>query len=189
MGSGPDIDVEEVARAAQAGDQAALDELVRRVRPRVFRWAFVQTRSADDAEDVVQDVALVLLRRLDRFRGGSFGAWLYRVTTNAARDARRSWLRRGTVGRGEDVADPTEAPGQNALDVLVGRELGETLGRFMRELPARQREVVDLVDVQGHSAVEAAGMLDIEPATARVHLLRARRALRKRLIEETDDDV
>ena len=159
MASFPDIDVEQVAEAARAGDAAALDELIRTVRPRVFRWAFVQTRSPDDAEDVVQEVALVLLRRLDRFRGGSFGAWLYRVTTNAVRDAGRGWLRRRTV-RLDDDADAMPAPVDgDALDALVGRELRATLGRFMNQLPTRQREVLDLVDVQGYSAVEAAALL------------------------------
>ncbi len=184
----PDIDVERIARAAQAGNADALDDLIRNVRPRVFRWAVVQTGNPDDAEDVAQDVALLLARRLDRYRGGSFAAWLYRITSNAVKDARRRVLRRRTVRW--STADEVEAAvGQSPLDALIGQELGATLGRFMGELPARQREVLDLVDVQGHAAVEAAEMLEIDPATARVHLLRARRALRKRLLEEMDDEL
>ena len=189
MASLPDIDVEQIARAAQTGDEAALDDLLLSVRPRDFRWALVQTRDPDEAEDVVQEVALVLLRRLDRFRGGSFVAWLYRVTSNTVRDARRRWQRRSTV-RLSDDADPTDgesAVAQDALDALIGSELGSTLARFLSRLPMRQRQVLDLVDIQGHSAVEAAGMLGIDPSTARVHLLRARREMRKRLLEEEFD--
>lgn len=189
MASPPDIEIDHIARAARAGDAAALDELLRRVRPRVFRWVVVRTRDPDEAEDVVQEVALTLVRRLDGYRDGSFTAWLYRITTNAVHDARRRLLRRRTVRLSEDEeAVQHENPiAQGALDGLVGRELGETLGRFLQDLPARQREVLDLVDVQGHPAVEAAGMLGIEPATARVHLLRARRAMRRRLLEEDSD--
>lgn len=189
MASPPDIDVERIARAAQAGEAGALDELIRSVRPRVFRWAVVQTRNPDDAEDVVQEVALVLMRRLDRYRGGSFSGWLYRVTTNAVKDARRRLQRRRGV-RWSDADAELEAPvAQSALDALIGRELGATLGRFLNELPRRQREVLDLVDVQGHAGVDAAAMLEIDPATARVHLLRARRALRIRLLEEMGDEL
>ena len=188
MASPADIEIDHIARAARAGDAGALDELLRRVRPRVFRWVVVRTRDPDEAEDVVQEVALTLVRQLDGYRDGSFTAWLYRVTTNAAHDARRRLLRRRTVRLSEEDAVQREQPvAQGALDALVGRELGATLGRFLNDLPVRQREVLDLVDVQGHSAVEAAGMLGIEPATARVHLLRARRAMRKRLLEEDPD--
>lgn len=183
------MDVDEIALAARGGDSAALETLIRAVRPRVFRWALVQTRSPDEAEDIVQEVATVVFRRLNHFKGGSFAAWLYRVTANVVNDTRRSWLRRRTV-RWSDAAEQAEGPvHQGPLEALIGQELGETVGRFLRELPRRQREVLDLVDMQGYSAVEAAEMLEMESATARVHLLRARRALRQRLIEEADDEV
>jgi RNA polymerase sigma-70 factor (ECF subfamily) len=53
---------------------------------------------------------------------------------------------------------------------------------FFAELQGRQREVFDLVDLQGYTPAEAAEMLEIEPPTARVHLLRARRAIRERIL-------
>lgn len=189
MASPADIEIDHIARAARAGDGAALDELLRRVRPRVFRWAVVRTRDPDEAEDVVQEVALILVHRLDGYRDGSFTAWLYRVTANVVHDARKRWTRRRTVRWSQDVeaTQQEHAVAQGTLETLVGRELAEALGRFLRDLPLRQREVLDLVDVQGHSAVAAAGMLGIEPSTARVHLLRARRAMRQRLLEEDPD--
>jgi DNA-directed RNA polymerase specialized sigma24 family protein len=50
-------------------------------------------------------------------------------------------------------------------------------------LPARQREVFDLIDLQGYSPAEAAHLLAMNGTTVRVHLLRARRRLRTRILE------
>ena len=192
MAALPDIDVERVVRAAQAGDRLALDELLRHMRPRVFRWALVKMRDVDEAEDVAQEVALTLMRRLSRFTGGSFAAWLYRVTTNSAHDARRRSLRRPflRIADGGEASEAAAPAALDSLDSIVSKETVATLRRFLNALPERQREILDLVDVQGFPAVEAAAMLGIEAPTARVHLLRARRALRARLLErEMDHDL
>jgi RNA polymerase sigma factor (sigma-70 family) len=53
----------------------------------------------------------------------------------------------------------------------------------LEELSDRQREVFDLVDLQGIAAVEVGAMLGMEPVTVRSHLFRARRAIRKRILE------
>ena len=61
-------------------------------------------------------------------------------------------------------------------------ELKRLLVSLFRELPRRQREVFDLVELQGMTAPRAAELLGIRPATVRVNLFKARAALRRRLI-------
>ncbi len=56
------------------------------------------------------------------------------------------------------------------------------MGAYRLELPRRQREVFELVDMRGHSPVEVAKRLGISPATVRVLLLKARRAIRSRML-------
>jgi RNA polymerase sigma-70 factor (ECF subfamily) len=182
----PDTDSDPVVRAARSGEPRALEELVRRARPRIVRWAFVKTGDRDEAEDVAQEVSLTLVRRLARFEGGSFWAWLYRVTSNAVVDAQRRGGRRAL--RESEPRAVMPARGRDALDELIADDAARSLHRFMRTLSERQREIFDLVDMQGHTAAEAAEMLGIEASTARVHLLRARRELRTRLLEEEIDD-
>ena len=54
---------------------------------------------------------------------------------------------------------------------------------YFRALPARQREVFDLVDLQGYSPAEVATMLDLNPATVRASLFKARRTVRRKIFE------
>ncbi len=173
----PSLD-DALAARAREGDRAALEALAARCRPLVYRWALVRSGDRDEAEDVAQTVLLRLVARLGGFRGEArFTTWLYQVTRSvvaefARRQSRRRRLAEAQAREQEPGASPLE---HNALD-------SGALARLVRaefdRLPPRQREVLDLVDLQGHSAAEASRMLGIEPATARVHLLRARRAVR-----------
>ena len=179
-----DIDATRDARAEAAGPAAALDALVRRARPRVFRWALVKTGDADEAEDVAQEVSVRLASRTADASGSAFWPWLYRVTMNVLIDRQRK--RKRLVPAGEQLAKLPAAT-RSALDALVGAETREVLRSFMERLSPRQREMLQLVDVDGYAAAEAADLLGIDAATARVHLLRGRRALRTALMEVRDE--
>lgn len=168
---------------AQAGDPEAFRQLVRRIHGRIHRWALVRTGEPDDADDVVQTVLLRLHRGIGAFRGGGrLTSWLYRVTANAAEELRRKRSRRARLldERGEPRERSVEPDGARSLDdTRLARLVRE---RFF-ELPGRQREVFDLVDLQGYSPAEVADMLGLERVTVRTNLLRARRALRRRILE------
>jgi RNA polymerase sigma-70 factor, ECF subfamily len=74
----------------RAGDTAVLEPLMERFSGRLFRVAQGITRSASDAEEVIQDVFLSLLNKAASFEGrAALGTWLYRITVNAALNKRR----------------------------------------------------------------------------------------------------
>jgi len=74
----------------RGGDAAALEALMDRYAPRVYRLAYGITRDEMDAEEVVQDVFLSVFRKIHAFEGrSSLGTWIYRVATNAALLRRR----------------------------------------------------------------------------------------------------
>jgi RNA polymerase sigma factor (sigma-70 family) len=173
-----------LVRQAQGGDETAFRELVGRYYAQIHRWALSHTQDPDDADDVAQNVLVRLHLQLRRFRGRSqFTTWLYQVTRNSALDFHRSRLRREGALRRMQQMEPTNPPseGDSASEVERADLLEVALAAF-RRLPERQREVFDLVDLQGYAPVEAAGMLGVAAATARVHLLRARRAVRASVI-------
>lgn len=171
-----------VDRARSSWPEGA-DDLLREVRPLVYRWAWVRTADADDAEDVTQAVLLRVYERIEGFEGrSSFTTWLYRVTANAAAELGRrngTWSRlRSRIGR---VIEPSTTPEPlRRIEAERTRELVETI---LDGLPERQRCALDLVDLQGYQPIEAAAMLEMNPTTLRVHLLRARRTVRRRILE------
>lgn len=178
----PEFDEVIVARA-RSGDRRALDELAGRCRPLVYRWGLVQTGSPDDAEDIAQTVLVQLVTRLETFRGEArFTTWLYRVTRRVVAQSVRG-LRRRQQRLQRHALELDPEPVTEVDDGLDTRRLAAVARAAFDLLPPRQRELLDLVDLQGYSAAEASRMLEIEPATARVHLLRARRAVRARMLE------
>jgi RNA polymerase sigma-70 factor (ECF subfamily) len=173
-----------IARA-QRGDSAAFRDLVDRWYAQIYRWAVGHTGDPDDADDVTQQVLVRLHLQLGRFRGAArFSTWLYQITRNAARDVHRRRARRlRAMDRMQRLAD-ARAPAPSA-DPAAELELRETLDAAraaLARLPDRQREVFDLVELQGYGAHEAATLLGVSPATARTHLFRARRAVRAAML-------
>ncbi len=178
-------------RRAQRGEPEAFDELIRQKYRLIHRWALVKTGDADDAEDVTQRVLIQLFKKLGTFRGrSSFNAWLYRITSNAAGELhRRKGARERAVAKWEEKRGDQSAPLSEAgldhrvLARIAGSEAVAVARTFFSELPERQREAFDLVELQGYTAAEAAEMLGMSTSTVRVHLLRARRTLRAKIIE------
>ena len=177
---------DELVSRARGGDEAALTRLAELAYPRVRRWALVQTGDPAEADDLTQDVLIRMIRHLDTFHGdAAFETWLYATTRNAARDAfraRRREARREGDPRTVVALRPDPAP---RPDRRVERsELRATLLDAFARLPRRQREAFELVELQGHSAKEAAGILGIEPVSVRAHLFKARRAMRELLLAD-----
>lgn len=172
---------EERVRRAQAGDDVAFTRLVRDVYPHIYRWALVQTGSLDDADDVAQTALVRMHHHLHAFRHDArFTTWLYAIVRRVAADWRRAQRRRQTREQhyGEELSwiVPVDAARIDTDRTVAAVHL------LLRELPLRQREVFDLAELQGVPAAEIALMLDLSPSTVRVHLLRARRAMRSMLL-------
>jgi RNA polymerase sigma-70 factor, ECF subfamily len=171
--------LEQLANAARVGSPRDVERLLEALRPVVARWAIVLTGSADGAEDIAQAVLLQIHRSIESYAPtGKFTAWAYRITRNVAANARRTDQRHQDrierVTR-EGVASWLGERG-DALDLLGAVS---ELQRFMSGLSPMQREVLDLVELQGFDAGEVAEMLDISPATVRTHLHRAKSAMRE----------
>lgn len=181
----PETDLPVLIRQARGGDPAAFERLAGAYRDRMYRWALVRTGDEDDAEDATQEALVRLHRGLGKFDGRSrFETWLYAVVRSAAADVRRSKgktlrLRERFVARraGEAAAEP-----HPVVDGLESQRIESLVRVFLDSLPARQREAMDLVDLQGVEQVEAATRLGVSPATLRTHLFRARRTIRARLL-------
>lgn len=175
----PSASVDELVEAAQDGDSASFEELVKRTSADAFTLARRLVSDDDDARDVVQEAYLRAYRSIGKFRGDAqFATWLYRITANCASThlGRRRRHRHDELDEEVDVADnrPEHDP-QIAADAAI---LRQQLERAIAELPPRLRSVVVLRDIYDLSHAEIAEELGISESAAKVRLHRARRRLR-----------
>jgi RNA polymerase sigma-70 factor (ECF subfamily) len=175
---------DELLSQAAAGDARAFAELFRRRHPDVFRFALHLTGSVATAEDVVQDVFMVVVRDGARYDAGraTVAAWLCGIARNLVRQRLERDRRLTSV----DFADDGEpsAVDNGGVDPLAGllrAERVETLRRAVQALPLPYREAVVLCDLQEMSYEEAAGALGCPVGTVRSRLHRARTMLAARL--------
>jgi len=177
------------------GDPAALEALMRLYSGRVYRLAHGITRNSADAEEVVQDVFLSVIRKAGSFEGRSaVGSWIYRITANAALNKRRG--KRAEVETSLEELLPTYKPdghrdgdrawvladwSQNPEEDLLSNESRESLGRAIEMLPQHYRAVLVLRDVEGLSNEETAEALGESVASVKSRLHRSRMALREQL--------
>ena len=180
---------------AVAGDAGALEALMGRHAGRVYRLAYGITRNPADAEEVVQDVFLTVVRKGGSFEGqATLATWMYRVTMNAALNRRRGKRRELEVSLEEHLPTYTEN-GHRAGDrsdllvdwsstpeewVLSG-ESRRVLENAIDSLPDHYRAVLVLRDVEELSNEEVASIVGDSLASVKSRLHRARMALREQL--------
>ena len=159
--------------AAQRGEREAFSELVRTHERRAYAVARAIVVNHEDAEDAVQEAFLHAYRALHRFLPDqAFGAWLHRIVANAALDITRRRKVRDADELPETVASPFRDPAESS-------ELRQRLKDALDTLPARQRAVIVLHDVEGFKHAEIGVTLGIPEGTARSDLHYARSHLRE----------
>jgi RNA polymerase sigma-70 factor (ECF subfamily) len=187
------MDEQAFIRAAQKGDVAAFNQLVRGYQAPVYRTAYRVLGDAASAEDATQDAFISAYKHIRTFRGGSFKAWLLRIVTNACYDQLRVKQRRPAASLDAMLLDPDNpAPGldravtESPQDFAERQELGATIQRGLATLPHDQRMTLVLVDIEGLSYEDAADAVATNVGTVKSRLSRARAALRDFLVQQEE---
>ena len=181
-----DREILELVEGARQGERGARERLAGALRPLVCRWALVMTGDPDDAEDVAQVVLMRTLDSLASFDGRArVTSWVYRITRNASLDHQREKRQEQRLAEKAEWLAESRAPElEDPLDEIEMKRTLRLIRTLVTELPMMQREVFDLVDLQGLRPAEAARLLEMNPNTLRVHLLRARRRMRKEMLAQ-----
>ncbi len=168
---------------ARDGDSAALDQLCRVMRPRLYRSAWAILRDADEADDVAQEALVRAVTRRFLFLGtGSVGGWMTRIAVNLAKNRRRDHKRRGEITDGalpeELVARGALAADAVAADVAFIDALDRTrLLDAVASLSERQRDVVRLRAIADLDFKAVGETLGISEENARVTFSQAKKKL------------
>ncbi|MGC8794768.1 MAG: RNA polymerase sigma factor [Bryobacteraceae bacterium] len=179
-------DEAELVRRVQAGDEGAFREIVERYQSKVYSIIYGILRNHNDAEDIAQQVFAKIYFSIKNFDfRSSLLTWIYKITVNECYD----YLRKRKVRKLVYESDFTEDENQRLQmsepprderppidDVLAQRDLALKL---LARLPAEERNLLLLKEVEGHSVEELAEMTGINENTIKVKLFRARQKLMK----------
>ncbi len=200
---------EQTVAALRAGDERAFRDLFARSYPMMKRVARTYVASDAVAEEIVQDTWMAIVTGIDRFEGRSaLGTWMFSILTNQAK-SHSARERRAVPLSCIAPSDPEEPsvdpdrfqkdddawpghwatpprPWQKPERRLLSLEARERLKAALAELPDRQRLIVGLRDVDGHSAEEVCDLLGLSQENQRVLLHRGRSRLRAVLEEYLD---
>lgn len=181
----------ELVRQAQARRPDAVRTIIKRYNQRLYRLARAILRNDADAEDALQEAYLHAFAAIGNFRGeASLATWLSRITINEALGALRRKRRRGRLNA--DLARPEQAciiPFPVAVSVddpersMAQRQILELVERASDNLPEVYRVVFVARVIEGLTVEETAEALDLQPATVRTRLHRARALVRHDLEE------
>jgi RNA polymerase sigma-70 factor (ECF subfamily) len=168
------LDLADVPSDAEPLDFASIYE--KWFRP-VHRWIRALGGPSIEAEDLAQEVFIVVQRKLGSFDGANLPGWLYRIAQLTVRDARRrTWFRSLFLRAGDVRPDEIESPARSD-DALARKQQERRLHELVNQLNPRWRECFLLFEVGGLSGGEIAELLGIPHATVRTYLFRARKAM------------
>jgi len=187
----------ELVRRLRSGDEHAFTGLVERYHQPMLQLAASFVPNLAVAEEVVQDTWLAVLRGLDGFEGrSSLKTWLFRILVNRARTTGSKEQRSVPVADPEPAVDQSRFDGaggwadppEHWIEAAEGRveagKLAHRVRAWIDDLPARQREVVLLRDVEGMSSEEVCTVLSLTEGNQRVLLHRGRSRLRQLFEDE-----
>jgi RNA polymerase sigma-70 factor (ECF subfamily) len=163
---------------ARQGDREAFAALVRTHIEHAMRLALRVLRDTEDAEDAVQDAFLLALRGIERFDASRpFGPWMSRIVVNRAIDIAKARRIRNAEPMSDVIADSS----MTAPAMVEGQELEARVRAIAQTMAPRQRLIVELHDLDGHTIPEIAEITGSAAPTVRWHLHMGRRALRAAL--------
>lgn len=143
----------------------------------VARWVRAMAGSTADREDLVQEVFLVVYRRLPDFDGRNLQGWLYRITVHQVRDYRRLFWIRSIFRHCIDVSPEMPSARPTPLMTLEARERQQRLEWMLSRLSDQLRAAFVLFEIEGYTSEEIGDMQSVSVHTVRSRIHRARKKM------------
>jgi len=175
----------ELVERIKSADPGAVEEFVKEYSSKVFSLAYSLTRSEAAAEEIMQEVFITVITKINTLENNEyFSTWLYRVTMNAA----YGFLRKEKKYSVKFQADDSEIDSAASTDfaelpdnVLESDESMEIINRAIDSLPKSIRTIVILKDVEGLKNEDIAATMRLSLSAVKSRLHRGRLMLRNSL--------
>lgn len=178
---------DELIVLAKQGDRHALNDLIERYIAVVERFAYQVGVSANDVEDVTQDVFIRVYRFLGQYTGNTFSTWLYKITLNAARDHfkkqkrdQNKLIKLFRQPRNDTIVIDSDVL-KNEDDLL--------LHRLLQTLDEKYKLPLVLFYFHEKKLEEISEIMDLPLSTVKTRLSRAKSLLKKQLEKKGGEDV
>ncbi len=175
----------ELVRAAQHGNVAAFERLLRHFEKKMLAVAAGFAHTPDDANDIYQDAMLAAFKALPNFKAEArFSTWLHRIVVNTALSNRRKLMRmwkKMTAVQAEAEIEEYHIEAHSPESVALDEELNSEINRAMRRLSDQERMAFVLCHQQGFKLREAAEIMSCTENAIKVVLFRARNKLKEQL--------
>ncbi|MEE8350196.1 MAG: sigma-70 family RNA polymerase sigma factor [Acidobacteriota bacterium] len=183
----------EVIQGIKEGNPEVIDDFVQRFSRPLFGVILNYTKNPSDAEEILQDSLVRVIRKIDTFREESaLWPWIKRIAVNNS----IMWLRKHRTARQREVQFEDSGPQfsedgylQDSVfrwaldpeDVMLNQELAGQLYDAIQSLPFEYRAPLVLKDIEGYPIRQIASLLELKEATAKTRIHRARLFLRENL--------
>ncbi len=187
------VDDWELVKEAQADRKRAFDALVLRYQDRIFNLCYRMLGDYDEANDCAQEAFIKAYNNISSFKfKSSFSTWLYRIAVNTCKNnisslasrMKRKMVRLDNPRRSDDDEEghiEISDESSNPAEVFEKKEGEMMVQRAIETLPAKQRMLVVLRDIEGKTYEEIADITGFKQGTVKSKLSRARQELRDKL--------
>lgn len=174
------------------GNPQLMESLVGKYSQRLYNFGLKICRDPVDAEDLVQDTFINMIRYMKDFRYETkFRNWLYRVAVTACIRMRKKskFAPDQEISMDDEAFQETlasEAAGgimEEPIDILINRETEQEIKKAVQELPPQYRLILVLRDMEGFSVEETAKITGLSQSNVKVRLHRARNQVKEILIK------
>ncbi len=178
-----DIDQVDIKLFLETNDSGAFERLLLKYQDRVYNFCLRYLGNEADASDCTQDIFIRIYQNLNSFRFESkFSTWLYRITLNTCKNMKSSKAYRMEQtavrnGIGDEILNPNLEilnNNSNPNTLIQNKELNEILQNAINTLKGKQKTVLILRDLDGHSYEEIVSITGLKLGTVRSTLNRAR---------------
>lgn len=183
-------DTEEILISkASGGDLEAFNQLVLMYQNMAYNHAYALLGDPALSDDATQESFIKVFQNMNRFRGGSFRAWLLRIVTNSAYDLLRQSRRHPAQPLlpededGEEIESPAwlADPAASVQTAVEQSEEAKRLYQMLDQLPDAYRSVITLIDIHELDYAEAAKILNVPMGTVKSRLARARLQMKQKI--------
>jgi len=156
-----------IIEKAKTGDRDSQEIIYRKFKDRIYTLALYYTRNPADSSDVTQDIFIKVFRVLNKFNGGNFKAWIYRVSVNHLLNY---------VSRKQTFLDLKEKH-LKTNDGSIEEKI--TIERTLKKMPEKLSFLLILREKEGLDYRELSNVFGVPTGTIKSRLYKARRVFRK----------